>query len=349
MASSNPRFFIVRSSTFDGDDISHQPNIVPLIPADLLPKWIEIQGVPRQLTLDQTAGMTNLGSFAAAGDEVLCLRFLNVYQGDGPAQVGDCEDRGRPSTTTASSGGGEGVQSIGEAPSATPPRGTTTSSSKTSPPKQPVLSPSQHGRDIGTPSSGSSLNISRPGLASSQHNLGNSPSSAASPPEPAQGQPLPPGATTNPDVPPKYCQEWCHHGTCSRGDCCPRRHDMPQTRHGLAEVGLVNFPPWYPGACFKRPLGANKKKGKNNKKKKTTVTMEAKKPLRGAGAGLRVKERSGLGQRDEGTDLDWGTQMERAMEELKLGREVVLREKAGESEARRGLVSGAGEPLIDLW
>ena len=84
-----PQFFIVRphlgaqhgSSTSDDTvDATYRSKIVPLIPADLLPDWIEIQGIPRQLGLEQTVGMTNLGSFPKENEEVLRLKFHTVYQ-----------------------------------------------------------------------------------------------------------------------------------------------------------------------------------------------------------------------------------------------------------------------------
>ena len=373
MASSKPRFFIVRSTaatSSDGNLGHHQPSsIVPLVPVDLLPEWIEIQGIPRRLTLEQTAGMTNLGSFAAAaGDDVLALRFLNVHhQDDAPADDvgGNGEERGRPGATTAPRGIGN-IEDSGRSISATPSRHDTTSDDKTSSPEEPrVLTPppmcNGHSPENGSPSDGNTSTV-RPGLASSQHNPSNDVNAATSLPEPPRPHPHPPRGPVNPGVQ-KYCQEWCHHGTCSQGNRCRSRHSMPHTKQGLVEVGLSKLPPWYRETTTDKwrlaPVGGKARKKMPGKKKPFRAPTSA--------GGIRDNTAypnttwSWSAQRSEGADQDWEptTLVGRAMEELKLadggwveksderdgGREAVSN---GGGQQRR-LHDDGGELLIDIW
>lgn len=65
---STPRFFIVRNPGPPGTVVQDtqpgkQSSIVPLIPVDILPPWVKIEGYPRGLSIEQTAGMTSLGGF----------------------------------------------------------------------------------------------------------------------------------------------------------------------------------------------------------------------------------------------------------------------------------------------
>ncbi|KAI0385802.1 hypothetical protein F5Y04DRAFT_276326 [Hypomontagnella monticulosa] len=59
-----PQYFIVRPGvtkhTASGMVTKPGP-IVPLIAVDQLPEWLELPGVPRELDLEQTVGLTNLG------------------------------------------------------------------------------------------------------------------------------------------------------------------------------------------------------------------------------------------------------------------------------------------------
>ncbi|KAG7293300.1 hypothetical protein NEMBOFW57_003346 [Staphylotrichum longicolle] len=61
-----PRFFIVRPDTkrtsADGTVHTMPGPIVPLVAIDELPEWLDIVGVPRQLEVEQTIGLCNLGT-----------------------------------------------------------------------------------------------------------------------------------------------------------------------------------------------------------------------------------------------------------------------------------------------
>lgn len=71
----SPTYFIIRhDSTGSEDDPSRPPiRLVPLIPADVLPAWLEIKSFPHSLTGPQTVGLTSLGSFAPEGMAVVKL------------------------------------------------------------------------------------------------------------------------------------------------------------------------------------------------------------------------------------------------------------------------------------
>src|SRR6478609_11757622 len=61
------RFFIVRpevtTQTPTGAAHKQLGPIVPLIPADELPDWLDIVDAPRELTVEQTVTLSNLGTF----------------------------------------------------------------------------------------------------------------------------------------------------------------------------------------------------------------------------------------------------------------------------------------------
>ncbi|KAK0632043.1 hypothetical protein B0T14DRAFT_490474 [Immersiella caudata] len=65
-----PLFFLVRPGvtvqTPSGPMQTQPGSIVPLIATDELPDWIDIAGAPRELTVQQTIGLANLGSFIKA-------------------------------------------------------------------------------------------------------------------------------------------------------------------------------------------------------------------------------------------------------------------------------------------
>ncbi|KAF4124060.1 Conserved hypothetical, protein [Geosmithia morbida] len=94
-----PQFFIIRRHEMqtispDGQTICEQTHtIVPLIPVDLLPEWVEVCSVPRRLDLEDTTGMTNLGTFDAA-EQVLGLQSISSDKQGGRNRVGMGTDTG---------------------------------------------------------------------------------------------------------------------------------------------------------------------------------------------------------------------------------------------------------------
>ncbi|KAK7952388.1 uncharacterized protein PG986_008116 [Apiospora aurea] len=66
-----PRHFLVRPATTKhtaSGTITTPGPMVPLIAVDQLPEWIDIAGVPRELTVEQTMGLQNLGSVVVPGE-----------------------------------------------------------------------------------------------------------------------------------------------------------------------------------------------------------------------------------------------------------------------------------------
>ncbi|RYP24807.1 hypothetical protein DL765_000353 [Monosporascus sp. GIB2] len=62
-----PRYFLVRPGTVKhtaSDAVTIPGPMVPLLPADQLPEWMDVLGVPRELAVEQTAGLVNLGTVA---------------------------------------------------------------------------------------------------------------------------------------------------------------------------------------------------------------------------------------------------------------------------------------------
>ncbi|KAK2745817.1 zinc finger dna-binding protein [Colletotrichum kahawae] len=64
-----PRHFIIRKG-------GTRNSLVPVIPIDLLPDYVEIIGLPKELTISETVGMSNLGEFPKPSSD-LQLNFVS--------------------------------------------------------------------------------------------------------------------------------------------------------------------------------------------------------------------------------------------------------------------------------
>jgi hypothetical protein len=98
-----PHFFVVRpgstTRTDSAGNVVTEPRIVPLIPLDHFPEWMEVDGVSRLIPFEETVGMVNLGTFAAPNDKYR-LRFIDLqHVGDDGEGVTQAE-ASAPSTTT---------------------------------------------------------------------------------------------------------------------------------------------------------------------------------------------------------------------------------------------------------
>ncbi|KAH7269861.1 uncharacterized protein BKA55DRAFT_532488 [Fusarium redolens] len=218
-----PQFFLVRPGaeqiTPDGQVLSQPATAVPLIPADLLPEWIEVIGAPRSLSPDETRDMGNLGVIHAELDTYK-LRFSPITKDE--ASTSDESDSSyervtefHPSTCAV------GVSSSHNYYETPKPTKTQLSTLKSK------LKPAQ-------------------GLSSSRHNPVNKQQSAHLNPTPHRETPQIPTNTTAPSSQlPSLCRHWCHHGVCKWGLDCHYEHTMPITAAGLAEVGLTGFPDWW--------------------------------------------------------------------------------------------------------
>ncbi|EMR68307.1 putative zinc finger dna-binding protein [Eutypa lata UCREL1] len=65
-----PQHFLVRPGTIKhtaSGPVTIPGPMVPLLPVDQLPEWMDVLGVPRALAVEQTAGLINLGTVAKGG------------------------------------------------------------------------------------------------------------------------------------------------------------------------------------------------------------------------------------------------------------------------------------------
>lgn len=226
-----PNFYIVRPGTVPhwspNGQVTHEPNIVPLIPADLLPDCIDLEGVARHLSFRQTAGMTNLGDVAQAGKQygvkLILPRGEDGVNGDGVLPLGA---GGTPeSSLREGEAVGAGVDKADECVDG----------------EKKVPSTKIEGSESSTE------NRPRQGLASSRHN--STSNNTISPSSPSPTHEGPPSTTVLPTkrASPKnkkYCTHWVRKGCCSFGNSCHFKHEMPQTTQGLRSVGLQGVPQW---------------------------------------------------------------------------------------------------------
>ncbi|KAF5601472.1 transcription factor [Fusarium subglutinans] len=224
-----PQFFLVRPGaeqiTPNGQVLSQPATAVPLIPADLLPEWIEVIGAPRSLSPDETRDMGNLGVFHAELDTYK-LRFAPITR-DG-ASNSDESDTSEERATECRPGpcpvGVSSSRNYYEKPKPTTTTTTTTTQLNT---HESKLKPAQ-------------------GLSSSRHNPANQQQPAHLRPISLKETPQIPTNTAAPSSQlPSPCRHWCHHGVCKWGRDCHYEHVMPITAESLGEVGLTGFPDWW--------------------------------------------------------------------------------------------------------
>ncbi|WZH40073.1 PAC2-like protein [Fusarium acuminatum] len=101
-----PQFFLVRPGaeqiTATGQIRTQPATAVPLIPIDLLPEWVEVIGVPRSLSPEETKDMGNLGVVHSELD-TFELRFAAITE-DEPCDSDDSEESNVIQPSTISSG-----------------------------------------------------------------------------------------------------------------------------------------------------------------------------------------------------------------------------------------------------
>ncbi|KAF5662992.1 transcription factor [Fusarium denticulatum] len=221
-----PQFFLVRPGaeqiTPNGQVLSQPATAVPLIPADLLPEWIEVIGAPRSLSPEETRDMGNLGVIHAELDTYK-LRFAPITR-DG-ASTSDESDTSEERATEFRSGPcpvGASSHNYYEKPKPKPKPTTTQLNSQKS-----QLKPAK-------------------GLSSSRQNPANQQQPVHLRLTSLKETPQIPTNTTAPSsqLPPP-CRHWCHHGVCKWGRDCHYEHVMPTTAEGLGEVGLTGHPDWW--------------------------------------------------------------------------------------------------------
>ncbi|KAF4470323.1 zinc finger DNA-binding [Fusarium albosuccineum] len=207
-----PQFFLVRPGleqiTSSGQVLVQPGTAVPLIPADLLPEWLQVVGVPRNLSPEQTQGMINLGAVHAE-TEPYKLKFNQLYEEK------ECDGDTSDEST---------IHAPKPHPLPSAEKGDINSDkAKTKP------IPSRSSTPSG-PKAKTKLKAAK-GLASSRHNPANSEDTTTT-------------AALLPAVK-LPCRHWCQSGTCKWSQFCRFQHTMPETAEGLAEVGLTRFPDWW--------------------------------------------------------------------------------------------------------
>ncbi|KAK0731287.1 hypothetical protein B0H67DRAFT_639697 [Lasiosphaeris hirsuta] len=256
-----PRFFLARPSvTRQGPSgiIHDEPGpIVPLVPLDELPHWIEIVGVPRELTVEDTAGMLNLGTVAKS-EAAYAVRIMFQPSSPAPSDWADdgtvddyvetsmavarrgAVDGGRPEETpVAVAGPSQPPAQIVEAAAAPAP----------APEVHPADRMKAHWNEAHACTVGQQSGPISKSTAQQQQQQHRPPPQPA--PNTASDKQL---VTTRADhTPPtpspvsqqEYCRHWCHYGTCKWGQQCRYLHAMPNTPSGMLEVGLSTPPVWW--------------------------------------------------------------------------------------------------------
>jgi hypothetical protein len=263
------RYFLVRPGAQQqanpGGAVSVS-SIVPLIAVDQLPEWIDIAGVPRKLTVDQTVGMSNLGTIPS-DEEILDVRLhretlilmLGAPDSDAELSSHDSDDsesvkpnesrvRGRQFATVAVGQLMNLANNVDHQQNkdalAKDSTAVTDGTSKDmvrqiqQHPAERMLTASRHA----TPSTGA-IATAATSQARTPHTQAHS--VALETAKSAAHQAKEPKGIAPPRSSSSYCRHWCHHGTCMWGLLCRYQHNMPMTLAGLQEVGLKDFPRWW--------------------------------------------------------------------------------------------------------
>ncbi|KAI1482557.1 hypothetical protein F4774DRAFT_428889 [Daldinia eschscholtzii] len=270
-----PHYFIVRPGTTKitaSGTVTMPGPIVPLIAVDQLPKWLELLGVPRELSVEQTVGLRNLGTVPKD------LGFYKVYM-NGNIQGEPAAPKNHHRTQTEQDTSNSRLAPTNVlAVSATPSPATTLTSS---PLAEEVLARNSQIDPASESINNNNINYSGVGTAGSNTPL----YPILHTPEPTYSPPLPPPPSYHTPIPPShylpswyppsrkptttssssssttprsgttshtsgspsslYCKHWCHRGTCRWGAQCRYAHSMPATPAGLRDVGLAHHPAWY--------------------------------------------------------------------------------------------------------
>ncbi|KAK6948449.1 hypothetical protein Daesc_010215 [Daldinia eschscholtzii] len=269
-----PHYFIVRPGTTKitaSGTVTMPGPIVPLIAVDQLPKWLELLGVPRELSVEQTVGLRNLGTVPRD------LGFYKVYMNGNPQGEPAAPKNHHRAQTEQDTNNSRLAPTNVLAVSATASPATTF----TSPPSAEKVLARNSQIDPTSESINNNINYSAVGTAGINTPLYpilrtpeptySPPPPPPPPPPPSYHTPIPPshylpswyppsrkptttsstttrsGTTSHTSGSPSslYCKHWCHRGTCRWGAQCRYAHSMPATPAGLRDVGLAHHPAWY--------------------------------------------------------------------------------------------------------
>lgn len=280
----SPRFFIVRPdtkrSTADGRVQSVPGAIVPLIAVDELPEWLDISDAPRELSVEQTIGLCNLG-ISSKGPGAYAVRIIHETRAAARQQ----SDMVKAHEVNVQNDAAVNASQASLGPSAA-----TSSKTKALAPA-PSPSAAVHATDRmkvnWSDSHTAANNTTNTGMESSAHNPQAGPLQTQPQPQPQlpkRPSAAQPGGPSNPtitggttasttttttvaaaaaaatggsgsdtttapaaarDAKAEYCRHWCHHGTCKWGLRCRYLHAMPSSPAELAAVGLREIPTWW--------------------------------------------------------------------------------------------------------
>lgn len=266
------QYFLVRpgiTTQTDTETVVTLGALVPLIPVDQLPEWIEVIGVPRELSAEQTAGLSNLG-IVAKGNGAFKLRMHwrtdeddmdpTIAYNSGP-RIRVPEDDGTDDTESMTSGGAVFYY---QSPDPKPPQPAGRYGSVSSEMESGSAVRQQAGRNDNTANAqrqtepllqnihpADRLMAAAAGLTQASSSSLSRVTASSIPPHIIPSQRLPGkyyiknGHPRTATTSSSFCRHWCHHGTCKWGAACRYAHTMPSTLEGLADVGLKDFPPWW--------------------------------------------------------------------------------------------------------
>ncbi|KAH8883994.1 hypothetical protein GQ53DRAFT_830190 [Thozetella sp. PMI_491] len=267
-AQPHPLYFIVRPDTKrltdNGLKVSLGP-LVPLIAVDELPDWCEIIGVPRELKVEETLGLYNLGAVPKDG-----VYSVAVIPNRGYPHL--WADKGNRNSQIATP---EGLHNGSQ---------TGIGNDTTNHDLCPDLDHRHQGITIASPSvlASSALSIPPQGAGTkvgwqrtslNQHQANARPAMREQQQQQQQQQDESTCLATNSSTTPSdisshqdavagvdgairyyrrsgtgFCKHWCRHGFCKWGSNCRYVHCMPNSTKDLAKVGLKEFPRWWTAA-----------------------------------------------------------------------------------------------------
>ncbi|KAL2016953.1 hypothetical protein VTK56DRAFT_2829 [Thermocarpiscus australiensis] len=259
-----PRFFVVRPDvkrqTSEGGVRILPGAIVPLVAVDELPEWLDLVGVPRELAIEQTIGLCNLGT-AAKSKSPYAVKIKTAR----PSPSAEKKREVKPDNDAAPVDG-NGMASnphLPPHPSASSPSETNVPTTAAAPAPSPSpIHPADRMKAHWSDAHARSLALINDSDSDKQHRYPQPQSSTA--PSPSTTSTITTSSTISSSLAPsnkkkndapEYCRHWCHHGTCKWGLHCRYLHAMPTTPAELAAVGLREVPAWWVAASAAGEFG----------------------------------------------------------------------------------------------
>ncbi|EAQ93572.1 hypothetical protein CHGG_01807 [Chaetomium globosum CBS 148.51] len=236
-----PRFFIVRPDTkrvdADGKTYIIPGPIVPLVAADELPEWLDIPSAPRNLSIEQTVNLCNLGIASKSKDPyaVKIIQHATPVARQRAAAAKNLEAKSSNAVATLATQ----PPSITPASASNDEKATATTATPTA---HRVDRTRAHEDETHTGA------VSTSTTAASIHNpQAPPPQTQSEHPTMTNTNPAPGNNTIANNT--NYCRHWCRYGNCKRGVRCRYLHAMPTTTAELAAIGLREIPAWWMAAA----------------------------------------------------------------------------------------------------